>query len=84
MRVLHLLYHRDVFKLNVQVLIHALQRSADRYVVFELDRDLVVDESLEETTMRIRIPIRPSSEKRFPTSRLVTHLKNSIFEVRRF
>jgi hypothetical protein len=66
MRVLHLLHHRDVFKLNVQILIHALKRSAYRDVVFELDRDLVVDKSLEETMMRIRIPIRPSSEKRIP------------------
>jgi hypothetical protein len=56
MRVFHLLNHRDVLKLNVQVLIHALKRSADRDVVFELDRDLVVDESLEEAMMRIRKP----------------------------
>jgi hypothetical protein len=84
MRVLHLLHHGNIFKLNVQVLIHALKRSADRDVVFELDRDLMVDESLEETIMLIRIPIRPTSEKRFPNSRLMTHLKNSIFEVRRF
>ena len=48
MRVLHLLDHRDVIQLDVEVLVDALERAADLYVVLELDRDLRVDQGLEE------------------------------------
>ena len=48
MRVLQLFHHLDVVELNVEVLIHRLERPPDLNVVFELHRDLVVDERLEE------------------------------------
>lgn len=48
MWILHLLNHRDIIQLDVQILIHALQCSSDRNVVLELDGDFVVDKSLEE------------------------------------
>lgn len=49
MRVLDLLDDLNVVELDVEVLIDALERAADLNVVLELDRDLVVDERLEET-----------------------------------
>ena len=48
MRVLDLLEHLDVVELDVEVLVDALEDAADLDVVFELDRDLVVDEGFEE------------------------------------
>jgi hypothetical protein len=42
-RVLDLLDDADVFKLDVEILVHALERAADLDVVLELDCDLVVD-----------------------------------------
>ncbi len=48
MGVLEVLDDTDVVELNVEVLVNALQRAADLDVVLELDRDLVVDERLEE------------------------------------
>ena len=37
-----------VVQLDVQVLVHALQRAADLHFVLEFDRDFVLDERLEE------------------------------------
>ena len=48
MRILELLDHRDVVELDVEVLVDALKDAADLDVVFELDRDLMVDECFEE------------------------------------
>ena len=48
MRVLHLFHHRNVVQLDVEVLVHALQRAAHRDIVLELDGDLMVHQCLEE------------------------------------
>ena len=48
MWILELVHHRDIVQLDIQVLIHALQRSADGDVIFQFDGDFVVDESFEE------------------------------------
>jgi hypothetical protein len=48
MRVLDLLDDLDVVELDVEVLVDALEDATDLDVVFELDRDLVVDERFEE------------------------------------
>ena len=48
MRVLELLDDLDVVELDIEVLVDALEDAADLDVVFELDRDLVVDEGFEE------------------------------------
>ena len=48
MRILQLIHDRDVIELDVQVLVDALQGAADQDVVLELDRHLVLDQSLEE------------------------------------
>ncbi len=48
MRILELLNDRNVLELDVEILVHALEDAADLNVVLELDRDLVVDEGLEE------------------------------------
>lgn len=47
-RVLDLLHDLDVVKLDVEVLIHALEGSLELDVVLELHGDLVVDEGLEK------------------------------------
>lgn len=49
MRVFQLLDHCNVVQLDVQILVHALQCAADGDVIFELNRDFVVDQRLEET-----------------------------------
>jgi hypothetical protein len=46
--VLELLDNLDVVELDVEVLVHALEDALELDVVLELDRDLVVDEGLEE------------------------------------
>jgi hypothetical protein len=48
MRVLELLDDLDVVQLDVEVLVHALERAPDLDVVLELYRHLVVDERLEK------------------------------------
>lgn len=48
MGILELLDDLYLVELDVEVLVDALQRAADLYVVFQLHRDLVVDERLEE------------------------------------
>jgi hypothetical protein len=48
MRVLDLLDDLDVIELDIEVLVDALERAADLYVILELDRHLMVDERLEE------------------------------------
>jgi len=48
MRVLQFFHHLDVVELNVEVLIHRLERPPNLNVVFEFHRDLVVDERLEK------------------------------------
>lgn len=57
MGVLHLLDHRDVVQLDVEVLVHALQRAAHGDVILELDGDLVVHQSLEEAVYRKHKPV---------------------------
>lgn len=49
MRVFDFLNDLDIVKLDVEVLVDALERPADLDVVLELHRDLVVYERLEET-----------------------------------
>lgn len=48
MGVLELLDNLDIVELDVEVLVHALEDALELDVVLELDRDLVVDEGLEE------------------------------------
>lgn len=55
--ILELLEHLDVVELDVEVLIDALEDAADLDVVLELDRDLVVDEGLEEAVVCVRVSL---------------------------
>lgn len=48
MGVFQLFHHLNIVELDVEILIHRLQRAADGDVVLELHRDLVVNEGLEE------------------------------------
>ena len=48
MWVFDILQDSDVIQLDVQVLIHALQRAPYRDIILELDCDFMVDERLEE------------------------------------
>jgi hypothetical protein len=48
MWILQFIHHRDIIQLDVQILIHALQSTSNGDVVFELDRDFVVHQRLEE------------------------------------
>lgn len=50
MGILDLLDDGDVVKLDVEVLVDALEGAADLDVVFELDSDGCVDERLEEAS----------------------------------
>ena len=52
MWVLELIYHRNVFKLDVQELIHAFECTLDGDVILKLYGDLVVDECFEETALQ--------------------------------
>jgi hypothetical protein len=51
MRPPHLIHRLRVIQLDVQVLIHALERPADLHFVLEFDGDFVLDEGFEETGM---------------------------------
>ena len=53
MRILELLHHLNIIKLNVQVLIDALEYTFELYVVFELHSDFVVNEGFEEAAPRL-------------------------------
>ena len=48
MRIFDVLHDRDVVQLDIQILIHTLQRSAYRNVILEFDCDFMVDEGLEK------------------------------------
>ena len=48
MGIFQLLDDLYLVELDVEVLVDALERAADLNIVFQLDRDLVVDERLEE------------------------------------
>ena len=48
MGILELFDHLDVLKLDVQVLVNGLESSADLNFLFQLNRDLLLDKSLEE------------------------------------
>ena len=63
MRVLELFHHGNVVQLDVQVLVHALQRALELNVVLELDGDLLVDERFEEAD---RNALAPASTQRIP------------------
>lgn len=52
--VLELLDDLNLVELDVEVLVDALERAADLDIVLELDRDLVVDERLEEAVSLAR------------------------------
>jgi hypothetical protein len=49
MRILYLLNDTNIIQLDIQVLIHTLQRPPDLDVVLQLDRNFVVHEGFEET-----------------------------------
>ena len=48
MRIGNLIYNRDVVKLDVQILIHTLQRPSNLYVVLQLHRHLLLYQRFEE------------------------------------
>jgi len=52
MRIFDLFYHSDIIKLDIKILVHRLQYSANLDVVFELDGYFMVDQSLEETSRK--------------------------------
>ncbi len=60
MRVLELLYDGNVVELDVEVLVHALERALELDVVLELHGDLVVDERLEEANSPCKSANPPS------------------------
>jgi hypothetical protein len=65
--VLVLIDNQHVVEIEVEVLVDALEDAADLDVVFELDRDLVVDERLEEAAgggwrVRVRVRVRVGGE----------------------
>jgi len=55
MRPPHLIHRLGVIQLDVQILVHALERPADLDLVLEFDGDFVLDERFEETARRITI-----------------------------
>lgn len=59
MGVLEIVDDPDVVELDVEVLVNALEDTADLDVVLELDGHLVVDEGLEETGEVIIVSRRP-------------------------
>lgn len=48
MRILQFLQHRNIIQLDIQILIHAFQRPANRNVIFQFHCDFVVHECFEE------------------------------------
>ena len=48
MRPFQLIHRLCIVQLDVQVLVHTLQRAADLDFVFEFDSDFVLDERFEE------------------------------------
>lgn len=48
MRPSHLIYRLSIIQLDVEVLVYALEGSADLHFVLEFDRDFVLHERLEE------------------------------------
>lgn len=48
MRVLQVVLYRDVFELDIQVLINRFECAGDLDVIFELNCDLLVDKSFKE------------------------------------
>ncbi len=55
MRILQLINDADVVQLDVEVLVDTLESAPDLDVVLELDRDLMVDERLEEAGRRLEL-----------------------------
>ena len=53
-RVILDVVHAHVEQLDVQVLVHRVQRAAHRQVVLQLDDDLLADERLEEGVEELR------------------------------
>lgn len=49
MRPPHLIHRLSIIQLDIEVLVHALERPADLHFVLELDGDFVLDERFEET-----------------------------------
>jgi hypothetical protein len=49
MRILQLIQHTNILQLDIQELVHALERTPDRDVILEFDRHFVVNEGFEET-----------------------------------
>lgn len=49
-RIFEVVLHRNVLEFNIQVLVNGLEGTGDFDVIFEFDRNLLVDEGLEEAT----------------------------------
>jgi hypothetical protein len=49
MRPPHLIRRLRIIQLDIQILIHALQRAPNAHLVLQLNRNLVVHQRLEET-----------------------------------
>jgi hypothetical protein len=49
MRPPHLIHRLRIIQLNIQILVHTLERAADLHFVLEFDSDFVFDERFEKT-----------------------------------
>jgi hypothetical protein len=54
-RIFQLIHDSYILQLDVQELVHALQRPPYRHIVLKLDRDLVIDEGFEEARMMLAV-----------------------------
>jgi hypothetical protein len=52
-RPLQLIHHRYIIKLNIQILVDALQDATDLDVVLEFHRHFVIDEGLKEAAREL-------------------------------
>ncbi len=57
MGVLNLIQYHNAVELDVEVLIHALERASDLDVILELDRDRRVDQRFEEAVRRCLLSV---------------------------
>ena len=48
-------HHRDILKLNVQVLIHGMEGATDRHVILQLHDDLLPNKGLEKGVEQLEV-----------------------------
>ena len=79
MRIFQLFHNRNVVQLDIEILVHALERAPKLDIILQLNGDLLVNQGLEKAVNHVSLLLYSIYTKQgLRRGRVLVYLKNSI------